>query len=80
MTKIQISPIASGCTSTRLRITQNLVEELFLCILYYFEVKRTLFGKYRKKNFKMMIFTKKIHHRPFESFKNRSNHPIGLKI
>ena len=46
--KFRFSPIAPGCTSTRLRITQNLVEDLFLCILYNFEVKRTLFGKDRK--------------------------------
>jgi hypothetical protein len=31
-------------------------------------------------NFKMVIFTKKVYYRPFESFKNRSNHPIWLKI
>jgi hypothetical protein len=35
--------------STRLRSTQNLVEDLFLCILFNFEVKRTFFGKSRKK-------------------------------
>jgi hypothetical protein len=27
-----------------------------------------------------MIFTTKNHHRPFESYKNSSNHPVGLKI
>ncbi len=29
---------------------------------------------------KMTIFTEKIHHRPFESYKNGQYHPIGLKI
>jgi hypothetical protein len=43
--KFRFSPIAPGCTSTRLRITHNLVKDLFLCILYNFEVKRTLFSK-----------------------------------
>jgi hypothetical protein len=47
--KFRFSPLAPGCTWTRLRITQNLVEGLFLCNLYYFEVKRTLFSKYRIK-------------------------------
>jgi len=28
----------------------------------------------------MMFFTKKMHHRPLEPYKNDSNHPIGLKI
>ena len=46
--KFRFSPIAPGCTSTRLRITQNLVENTFLYILYNFEVKRTLFGVARK--------------------------------
>ena len=39
----RFSPIVPGCTSTLLRITQNLVEDLFLCILINFEVKRTFF-------------------------------------
>ena len=43
-------PAAPMCTSTRLRITQNLVEKLFLCILYNFEDKRALFDKDSKKN------------------------------
>jgi len=54
--------------------------ESFLYILTKFEFKRTLFGKTRKRSFKMMIFAKKIYHRPFESDKNISNSPIGLKI
>jgi hypothetical protein len=62
--KYRFSPIESGYTSTRLRITQNLAEDLFLCILLNSEVKRTLFGK-AKKNFKMLIITQKIHHRKF---------------
>ncbi len=33
-----------------------------------------------KNNSKMMIFTDKIRHRPFESYKNDLYHPIGLKI
>jgi hypothetical protein len=33
-----------------------------------------------KNNSKMMIFTQKIHHRLFESYKNGLYHPIGLKI
>ena len=33
-----------------------------------------------EKKFQDDIFTKKIHHRPFESYKNSSNHLIGLKI
>ena len=47
--KFRFSPIAPGYTSTGLRINQNLVEDLFLCILYNLEIKRTLFGKDRKK-------------------------------
>jgi len=43
--KFRFSPIAPYCTSTRLRITQNLVEDSFLYILYNFEVKRTLFAQ-----------------------------------
>ena len=43
--KFRFSPIAPRYTSTRLRITQNLVEDSFLYILYNFEVKRTLFCK-----------------------------------
>ena len=43
--KFRFSSKAPGCTSTRLRITQNLVEYSFLDILYNFEVKRTLFGE-----------------------------------
>ena len=43
--KFRFSPIATQCTSTRLRITQNLVEDSFLYILYNFEVKRTLFAE-----------------------------------
>ena len=46
--KFRFSPIAPECTSTRLQITQNLVEDSFLYILYNFEVKRTLFGEARK--------------------------------
>ena len=46
--KFRFSPIAPQCTSTRLRITQNLVEDSFLYILYNFEVKRTLFAEARK--------------------------------
>ncbi len=38
--KFRFSPIAPLCTSTRLWITQNLVEDSFLYILYNFEVKR----------------------------------------
>jgi hypothetical protein len=43
--KFRFSPVEPGCTSTRLQITQNLVEDIFLYILYNFEVKRILFGK-----------------------------------
>ncbi len=43
--KFRFSPIAPQCTSTRLQITQNLVEDSFLYILYNFEVKRTLFAE-----------------------------------
>jgi hypothetical protein len=75
--KFRFSPIAPECTSTRLRITQNLVEDSFLDILNNFEVKRTLFGEGGKI---IPRFTEKIHHRPFESNKNSSNHSIGLKI
>ena len=32
------------------------------------------------KKFKIVIFIKKMHHRPFESNKNISNSPIDLKI
>jgi hypothetical protein len=39
--KYRLSPISP---SARLQITQNLVEDLFICILFYFEVERTLFG------------------------------------
>jgi hypothetical protein len=47
--KYRFSPIAPRRTSARLQITQNRVDDLFLCILFNFEVKRTLFGKTRKK-------------------------------
>ena len=47
-THFRFSPIAPWCTSTRLRIAQNLVEDSFLYILYNFEVKRTLFAEARK--------------------------------
>ena len=57
--KFRFSPIAPRYTSTRLRITQNLVEDLFLCILYNFEVKRTLFGKDRKKFQDNVFYQKK---------------------
>ena len=43
--KFRFAPIAPGCISTRLRFTQNLVEDSFLYILYSFEVKRTLFAE-----------------------------------
>ena len=43
--KYRFSPIAPRYTSTRLKITQNLVEDSFFYILYNFEVKRTLFGE-----------------------------------
>jgi hypothetical protein len=43
-------PIFTYSTSTRLRITQNLVEGSFLYILYNCEVKRALFGEARKNN------------------------------
>ena len=43
--KFRFSPIAPECTSTGLWITQNLVEDSFLYILYNFEVKRTLFAE-----------------------------------
>ncbi len=43
--KFRFSIIAPWCTSTRLRITQNLIEDSFLYILYNFEVKRTLFAE-----------------------------------
>ena len=79
--KFRFSPIAPGYTSTGLRINQNLVEDLFLCILYNLEIKRTLFGKDRKKIPIWCFLPKpKSHHRPFESYKMSSNHPIGLKI
>ena len=78
--KFRFSPIAPECTSTRLQITQNLVEDLFLCILYNFEVKWTFFSEARINNSKMMILPPKIHHRPFESYKNGWYHQIGLKI
>ena len=41
----RFSPIAPECISTRLWITQNLVEDSFLYILYNLEVKRTIFGE-----------------------------------
>jgi hypothetical protein len=47
-TKFWFSPIAPQCSSTRLWITQNLVEDSFLNILNNFEVKRTLFAEARK--------------------------------
>ncbi len=34
--KFLFLPLAPECTSIRLRITQNLVQDLFLCILYNF--------------------------------------------
>ena len=43
--KFRFSPIATGCASTRVRITQNLVENSFLYILNNFEVKRTSFAE-----------------------------------
>jgi hypothetical protein len=49
VTKIPIFTYSTLCTSTRLQITQNLVEDSFLYILYNFEVKRTLFGEAGKK-------------------------------
>jgi hypothetical protein len=69
-TGTESSPIAPECTSTRLRITQNLVEDSLFYIVYNFEVKRTLIGEVRKE----------LYHRPFESYNNSPNHPIDLKI
>jgi hypothetical protein len=33
-----------------------------------------------EKKFQDDDFYQKVHHRPFESFKHISNHPIGMKI
>jgi hypothetical protein len=78
--KYRFSPISTGCTSTRIRITKNLVEDSFLRILFNFEIKKTLFDRARKKIQNDDFLPKKVHNRPFESFKNSSNHPIELKI